>query len=239
MANESGSSCGPPITSSVKELPPPGASPWWSPSVPAPDDFAAAIIADSGCPFVEIAPSIVVGRDCMLTVGAGQAYLEGAGDAAVLAAAPADASRWTLDHFRQSESDADERAAVHLPAGFVASALELPATAAVGLLDMVPWGHLKHAYGDAADVPNDLRAIHSPAANDFEAGLSSLYGSVCHQGTRYGATPYVIPFVFGAIARFPERRADLLTFLLHLQVGYASDSFPHISACARRLATNQ
>ena len=62
-------------------------------------------------------------------------------------------------------------------------------------LDDVPWADLAHAYGPAADVPGQLRGLASPDAKVRDAALDRLYGNVFHQGTRFAASPHVVPFL--------------------------------------------
>jgi len=64
-------------------------------------------------------------------------------------------------------------------------------------LDAVPWADLEHAYGSAADVPALLRKLLDPDPKERSEVLGTLYGNVFHQGTRFPATPYVIPFMVG------------------------------------------
>lgn len=67
-------------------------------------------------------------------------------------------------------------------------------------VDDIPWHDLRHAYGPADDVPVLLRAL---ALRSGEAGdaLDALYGSICHQGSVYSATPYAVPFLARIAAR--------------------------------------
>jgi hypothetical protein len=62
-------------------------------------------------------------------------------------------------------------------------------------LDSIPWGKLRHAYGRASDVPGDLRALRSDQPGIREGALDRLYGTIFHQGKRYEATPYAVPFL--------------------------------------------
>ncbi len=90
-------------------------------------------------------------------------------------------------------------------------------------LDEVPWADLEHAYGSAADVPALLRKLldHDPKIRSKV--LNTLYGNVFHQGTRYLATCYVIPFLI-EICASPNvpKRGDLLRFWGSLITGYFS-----------------
>jgi HEAT repeat protein len=88
-------------------------------------------------------------------------------------------------------------------------------------LDEVPWADLEHAYGPAVDVPGLLRSLLSPEPKVRSETLHSLYGNVFHQGTRYPATPHVVPFLIemGSSPAVPDRGA-LLRFWGDLIVGY-------------------
>jgi hypothetical protein len=90
-------------------------------------------------------------------------------------------------------------------------------------LDDVPWADLEHAYGSAADVPDLLRQLLDPDPKVRSEVLWALYGNVFHQGTRYPATPHVIPFLIEmcADAAVPNR-GDLLRFWGSLITGYFS-----------------
>lgn len=62
-------------------------------------------------------------------------------------------------------------------------------------IEDVPWAMLRHAYGEALDVPALLGSLTSPDADARRAARESLYSNLCHQGTRYPASPYAIPFL--------------------------------------------
>lgn len=90
-------------------------------------------------------------------------------------------------------------------------------------LDDVPWADLEHAYGSAADVPDLLRKLLDRNPKVRSKVLWALYGNVFHQGTRYPATPYVIPFLIEMCASPAVRnRGDLLSFWGSLITGYFS-----------------
>ena len=59
----------------------------------------------------------------------------------------------------------------------------------------MPWADLDHAYGSAADVPDLLRKLLDPDPKVRNDSLRTLYSNVFHQGTRYQATPQVVPFL--------------------------------------------
>jgi HEAT repeat protein len=90
-------------------------------------------------------------------------------------------------------------------------------------LNDVPWADLEHAYGPAADVPDLLRKLLAPDPKTRAAALHTLYGNVFHQGTRYPATPYVVPFLIEMCAdpTVPSR-GELLNCWGHLITGYFS-----------------
>ncbi|MEO3745816.1 hypothetical protein [Plantactinospora sp. B5E13] len=76
-------------------------------------------------------------------------------------------------------------------------------------LDEVGWDSLYHAYGPAVDVPDQLRGLRSAESAVRHAALSELYGNVYHQGTRWGASRYVVPFLVALVddPATPDRAA--------------------------------
>ena len=90
-------------------------------------------------------------------------------------------------------------------------------------LDAVPWASLEHAYGSAEDVPGLLRKLLDPDPKVRSNTLWTLYGNVYHQGSRYPATPYVVPFLVEMCARHDvPNRSDLLRLWGNLITGYFS-----------------
>jgi len=67
-------------------------------------------------------------------------------------------------------------------------------------LDTIDWESLKHAYGEATDVPSLLRALLSPDAKVREETIYGLFGNIWHQGTVYPATAAAVPFLYELIA---------------------------------------
>jgi hypothetical protein len=90
-------------------------------------------------------------------------------------------------------------------------------------LDEVPWDTLEHAYGTAEDVPGLLRQLLSPHPKVRAEAQHALYGNIFHQGTRYPATPFVIPFLIQMCAEpsVPER-FWILSYWGSLITGYFS-----------------
>ncbi|MFC4043584.1 hypothetical protein ACFO1B_34610 [Dactylosporangium siamense] len=76
-------------------------------------------------------------------------------------------------------------------------------------LEDVDWACLEHAYGPATDVPDHLRGLLAPEAEDRRRALSGLYGDICHQGTRYEASAPAVPFLLELLAdpATPDRAA--------------------------------
>ncbi|WP_375560409.1 hypothetical protein ACE193_22360 [Bernardetia sp. OM2101] len=88
-------------------------------------------------------------------------------------------------------------------------------------LDTIPWAELQHAYGSAADVPNNIRSLTFSDKELRKQALWTLYGNIFHQGTRYNATPYAIPFLFELIeSEYIEERHKLIYYIVHLALGY-------------------
>lgn len=68
-------------------------------------------------------------------------------------------------------------------------------------IDEVDWTSLRHAHGDAGDVPGWLRALASEERGEREAALDALYGAVLHEGGVYDATLAAVPFLLAVAAR--------------------------------------
>jgi hypothetical protein len=65
-------------------------------------------------------------------------------------------------------------------------------------LDDPRWKELRHAYGDAADVPKLLQALATspgPKAGYEEEPWFSLWSRMCHQGDVYTASYAAIPHI--------------------------------------------
>jgi hypothetical protein len=61
-------------------------------------------------------------------------------------------------------------------------------------LDNIDWSKLSHAYGEANDVPDLLRALASKEEAKRLEAQNELYGNLWHQGTVYEASAYAVPF---------------------------------------------
>ncbi|MFD8423524.1 hypothetical protein [Streptomyces sp. NPDC059466] len=62
-------------------------------------------------------------------------------------------------------------------------------------LDEVDWSNLNHAYGTAADVPGQLRALCGIDEQARQQAVSDLFNHLAHQGSRCQAAPYAVPFL--------------------------------------------
>ncbi|MGJ5892756.1 HEAT repeat domain-containing protein [Streptomyces niveiscabiei] len=81
-------------------------------------------------------------------------------------------------------------------------------------IDEVDWTSLRHAHGDAGDVPGWLRGLASEERGEREAALDALYGAVLHEGGVYDATLAAVPFLLAVAAREGGRdRAGVLELL--------------------------
>ncbi|MEL7471605.1 MAG: hypothetical protein AAFN27_24390 [Pseudomonadota bacterium] len=81
-------------------------------------------------------------------------------------------------------------------------------------LDDIDWAGLTHAYGSAADVPAQLRAVATGSKTEREKAWYDLYGNIWHQGTVYEATAHAVPF-FVRLAN-DQTRDDLGEILEYL-----------------------
>ena len=62
-------------------------------------------------------------------------------------------------------------------------------------LDEIGWSSLQHAYGEASDVPGQIRALISDDETERNKAFYELCGNIYHQGTLYEATVSAIPFL--------------------------------------------
>jgi hypothetical protein len=94
-------------------------------------------------------------------------------------------------------------------------------------LDDIDWANLEHAYGEASDVPKLIRSLASKDEEERRNALWELYGNIFHQGTRYQATVYTIPFIFELIRdpNVPDK-ASLIKFTVDLALGYPEAFLP-------------
>jgi hypothetical protein len=91
----------------------------------------------------------------------------------------------------------------------------------------VEWAKLSHSHGTADEVPARLAALVGPSDGDRAAALEYFWEYMLHQGSRYEASPYIVPFLFEVLenAVFPLPR-ELIDLLLGLAVGYGESFLP-------------
>ncbi|SBT43572.1 HEAT repeat domain-containing protein [Micromonospora auratinigra] len=93
--------------------------------------------------------------------------------------------------------------------------------------DGIDWASLTHAYGSAEDVPGLLRDLRSADDEVRAAALYELYGTVYHQGTRYEASAYAVPFLLDLLADpATPARHELVQLLSCLAVGHPPSALP-------------
>jgi len=94
-------------------------------------------------------------------------------------------------------------------------------------LDSIEWKPLQHAYGSASDVPEQLKALASQSQSDRDTAWDKLYGNIFHQGTRYEASSYAIPFLIELILDKEVKEKNLIIdYLVSLSLGYEDEFIP-------------
>jgi HEAT repeat protein len=73
----------------------------------------------------------------------------------------------------------------------------------------IPWSDLKHAYGNAGDVPGLLMNLVHEDEDARQSALYELFGNIWHQGTVYEATSYVVPYLINLLksSKTPNRES--------------------------------
>lgn len=85
----------------------------------------------------------------------------------------------------------------------------------------IHWSSLRHAYGEASDVPEILSALASNRAAERAAGIERFFAALCHQRTIYPASLAAIPRLLDLLrASSVDAREDLLTALAALATGH-------------------
>jgi len=81
-------------------------------------------------------------------------------------------------------------------------------------LDAVPWQALRHAFGEASDVPRLVRALGGSDRNERQESLKALFGCLVHQGSVNEVTLRAVPFLFELLAEPSTPERNWLAFLL-------------------------
>jgi HEAT repeat protein len=88
-------------------------------------------------------------------------------------------------------------------------------------LDSIDWASLTHAYGSAEDVPGLIGDPRSSDAEVRKAAMDELYSNIYHQGTRYEARAYAVPFLLELMADpTTPARHEIIQLLSCLATGY-------------------
>ncbi|KAM0430042.1 hypothetical protein ACHAPT_006048 [Fusarium lateritium] len=94
-------------------------------------------------------------------------------------------------------------------------------------LEDIDWAKLQHAYGSAEDVPALLKALRCHDKEELDQVYFALTSNILHQGTRYEATSYAVPFLYALLdAKDTPRRDELLYYLVNVAVGHPSTFVP-------------
>lgn len=90
----------------------------------------------------------------------------------------------------------------------------------LGGMDSIDWSSLTHAYGNASDVPGQLRALAANAGSAQDEAIAALFGNVWHQGSVYEASAHVVPFLVELAATTSvEKRAVILVLIANIATG--------------------
>ncbi|MEL6108070.1 MAG: hypothetical protein AAFU85_18750 [Planctomycetota bacterium] len=89
-------------------------------------------------------------------------------------------------------------------------------------LDEIDWNALHHAYGNASNLPEVLRAFAFGSLAERQQKLEEeWWGSIIHQGTYFSATEAVVPFLIEiALAEKTVKRYELVSELHQLTIGF-------------------
>ena len=87
-------------------------------------------------------------------------------------------------------------------------------------LYQVDWSSLRHAHGEAADIPVLILGLIAPDPEEREMALEVLRENIYSQGAVYEATAFSVPFLIQLLQHETVRDKDrLLVFLAHLANG--------------------
>jgi hypothetical protein len=91
----------------------------------------------------------------------------------------------------------------------------------------VDWNLLRHAYGDASDLPALLRKIECfPAESDWQSEpWFSLWSALYHQGDIYSASLAAVPRIVSTLSQAPNK-ATLSFYLLPASIAIADNASP-------------
>lgn len=81
-------------------------------------------------------------------------------------------------------------------------------------LDSVDWASLRHAYGEATNVPRLLRSLLSTDPRVRQEALDELFSNICHQGTVYPASAAAVPFLYELLTAPDVQDKSSIAYLL-------------------------
>jgi hypothetical protein len=91
----------------------------------------------------------------------------------------------------------------------------------------VNWGQLSHSHGTAEEVPSRLAALTGQSADGRRESLDYFWEYMLHQGSRYEASPCVVPFLFEVLENPGcAIQRELIDLLLALAVGFGESFLP-------------
>lgn len=76
------------------------------------------------------------------------------------------------------------------------------------------WSKLRHAYGEASDIPALLELLISNDEVTQDQAFDEFCTNIYHQGSTYSATGFVIPFFIELINRKPSQALGAKLFYL-------------------------
>lgn len=92
-------------------------------------------------------------------------------------------------------------------------------------LDEINWSQLAHAYGEASDVPSQIRGLISEDEPERRRAFYELCGNIYHQGSLYEATVAAVPFlleIYRSLKAPDQEELALLIALIAAGKGYYS-----------------
>ncbi|PQO42074.1 hypothetical protein [Blastopirellula marina] len=91
----------------------------------------------------------------------------------------------------------------------------------------IDWKNLKQGYGYAKEVPSQLAMLAEGSPEQQEEALFSLWESLYHQGSRFEASPFAVPFLWEILATADvPLQHQLIDFLQGLAVGLGEEFLP-------------
>jgi hypothetical protein len=98
-------------------------------------------------------------------------------------------------------------------------------------LETINWNQLHHAYGSASDIPQQLRALTSSDDALCRKALGTLLENLYHQGSRWEASAYAIPFLYELLSdSYIQRRQGIVKLLIRIGLGddwLADETLPY------------